>query len=173
MKQSDSDGSNEYDLSEQSFRGPARKLFDELNSMAKPEQSMETLLGQLSIGLVGDAYETIKLGAEGLFDCEKSMNEGVPEFLNESYKRFAQQFKGRFWSEIQEAICGKEGLLEKEKKCGFIKIHVFAATISATIGANVKVLSGMTPLLTLLGVMIARSGLNSFCDVALSDEKKR
>ena len=66
-------------------------------------------------------------------------------------------------SELGNAVCKNEKLYEEEKRHGLEQTHLFVAAVVGAVVSAVPALAAMAGLLTVLGVLVAKTGIETFC----------
>ena len=134
------------------------------------QDELYCLLGLYSIGTNYDPVAILQRGRAGLFQSSKAntmaeMGQESRLFRNRCLESFGRNFL-RIWAkELQKAICHNGELRRTFKTSDKHKLDLMVAAIVGQIAAHIPGLASASGLLIVLGVFIARTGLDSFCKV--------
>lgn len=92
-------------------------------------------------------------------------------FEHSGFQHAAKSFLKRWGRELQSALCGNQALYEEEKKRGVHDVELLVASISGAITVSVPALAPFIPVVTVIAVIIVKTGLRSFCQT-LGDATK-
>ncbi len=123
-----------------------------------------SLLGASALA-VESPESILKLGREGsLWQGRPAvLGTNVP-FEHAGFQNAAKSFLKQWRKELQGALCGNQKLYAEEKKRGMHDVDLLIASIIGAITASVPALAAFVPLVTILAVLVVKTGLRSFCD---------
>jgi hypothetical protein len=123
-----------------------------------------SLLGASALA-VENPTSVLKLGREGsLWQGRPAVLGTTAPFEHAGFQVAAKSFLKRWHRELQSALCGNQKLYAEEQKRGIHDIDLLIASIVGAITASVPALAPFVPLVTVLAVLVVKTGLRSFCD---------
>jgi hypothetical protein len=123
-----------------------------------------SLLGASALAVESPA-SILRLGREGsLWQGRPAVLGTDAPFEHSGFQKAAQSFLGQWHKELQAALCGNQKLYEEEKKRGMQDIDLLIASIVGAITVSVPPLAPFVPLITILAVLVVKTGLRAFCD---------
>jgi len=126
------------------------------------DSELRALLGMYALTVVQDPAYTLQEARSGAFITDGSAALGE-EFKHGEFERIARIFLRKWGGELRKALCGNEKLYREVKAKGVSQLDVVVGLIVGAISQAVPGLAALTGLLTVLGLLVARSGLHAFC----------
>jgi hypothetical protein len=126
----------------------------------------DTLLSVLGLQAIGISGESAAASLDSLRADEFLLGDtpGLGRIRESKHlKSRGESFLHRWARELKTAVCGNDKLYEEERKNGLENIHLTVAAIIGAIVVSIPSLGALSGLLTVLGVLIAKSGLRAFC----------
>jgi hypothetical protein len=141
------------------------------------DAELYSLLGVYSVGILCGPDTILENGREGLFWQSKPTllgEEKHDSFRHQTFQSFGMEFLRTWTNELQKAICQNGQLRQQFKGKTHREIDLMVAAVVGSIAAHLPQLASLTGLLIVLGVLVARSGLDAFCKTLeeLSKPKK-
>lgn len=132
--------------------------------LSASQGELYSLLGANSLAIESPS-SLLTLGREGaLWQSPPPVLGTETPFEHVGFQNAANAFLRRWRVELQKAVCGNEALYAEEKKRGVHDVDLLIAAIVGSISASVPPLAPFVPLLTVLAVIIVKTGLRSFCE---------
>lgn len=123
-----------------------------------------SLLGASALA-VEEPASVLKLGREGaLWQSRPAVLGPSAPFEHAGFQNAGKSFLKHWRRELQSALCGNEKLYAEEKKRGIHDVDLLIASIIGAITVSVPALAPFVPLVTILAVLVVKTGLRSFCD---------
>lgn len=123
-----------------------------------------SLLGASSLA-VEDPGAILKLGREGaLWHGRPAVLGPDAPFEHSGFQNAGKSFLKHWRKELQGGLCGNEKLYAEEKKRGMHDIDLLIASVIGAITASIPALAPFVPLVTILAVLVVKTGLRSFCE---------
>jgi hypothetical protein len=130
---------------------------------ATPDE-LYSLLGASALA-VEEPASVLRLGREGsLWQGRPAVLGPNAPFEHPGFQKAGKSFLKHWRKELQGALCGNEKLYTEEKKRGMHDIDLLVASIVGAITVSIPALAPFVPLLTVLAVLVVKTGLRSFCD---------
>jgi hypothetical protein len=146
---------------------PDTKEIDRLLSLT--DDALLTALGMHALPLV----ETPTVTLDGLKSEEFTVDAalGVSNVSKRAMK-IARRFFALWGAELETAICKNTKLYEEVRARGLEESHLVVAAVVAAIIVVTPQLALLGGLLTVLGVMVAKAGIEAFCKL-LKESRSR
>jgi len=140
--------------------------------LSSTQGELYSLLGASALAL--EAPDAIlRLGRDGsLWQTPPSVLGNEPPFEHSGLQRVGEAFLREWGGQLKRALCGNEALYKEEQNRGMHDIDLYLGSLSATICASIPALSPFTPLVTILSVIIVKTGLRAFCATLLPEPTK-
>jgi hypothetical protein len=123
-----------------------------------------SLLGASALAVESPA-SVLKLGREGaLWQGRPAVLGPNAPFEHPGFQSAAKSFLKLWRKELQSALCGNQKLYEEEKKRGLHDVDLLIASVVGAITVSVPALAPFVPLITILAVLVVKTGLRSFCE---------
>ena len=133
---------------------------------ATPDE-LYSLLGASALAVESPA-SMLQFGREGtLWQARPAVLGTSAPFEHAGFQGAAKKFLKQWRKELQSALCGNEKLYKEEQKRGMHDVDLFIASIIGAITVSIPVLAPFVPLVTILAVLVVKTGLRSFCETLL------
>ena len=132
------------------------------------DAELYSLLGVYSVGLLCGPDTMLDHGRQGLFWQSKPTLLGDETdkhdvFRHEAFQGFGKEFLRAWTKELQKAICQNGQLRQQLKGKTIQQFDLIVAAVVGSIAAHIPQLASLSGLLIILGVIVAKSGLDAFC----------
>lgn len=147
---------------------PLLKFMDSKNLKSLVEASDDeilSLIGMYSLPILQTPEQTLQKGREGEFWQAGASVLGEGEFQHKSFKQLGNLFLRKWAEQFRIAICENDSLYKEIKAQSLTQIDIIVGLITGAIALSVPALAPFTGLLTVIGVFIARSGTEAFCEM--------
>lgn len=134
------------------------------------DHEMLALLGCEALPIVTTPAELLAAGRGGLLWQAGPMMLGREEsptasrFWHEQMKDVGRRFLQEWSQQLHIAICGNRRLYAKLQGRGIKEIDVMVGAAAGAIVGRIPELAPFTGLVTVLGVMVAKTGIAAFCE---------
>lgn len=136
--------------------------------MSASDDELESLLGVYATPLLSDPSSTLRTGRSAEFWRVSAVmgDEGSRgSFVHAGFKERAQEFFSRWGRELRRGLCGDSNLHNYVAERGLKEIDLAVAAVVGAIAASIPALAPFSGLLTIVGVMVVKSGLDAFCQM--------
>ena len=130
------------------------------------DDELMAVLGATALPVLRRPEEILQDGRRGDFWAEGPAIQGdEPAFIHEGFERLGGIFLRNWAVELRKAVCQNDDLAEKLHTEGLRQLDVAVGIITGSLAAAIPALAPFLGLLTVLGVIIARSGIRAFCQM--------
>jgi hypothetical protein len=132
------------------------------------DSELMALLGLQALPLLKKPDELLAMGRSGeLYGNPEQLGEG--EFEHSALAQVGKAFLRKWAVELQKAICTKGELYKKLRQKGSAQTDILVAVAVGGLASAIPALAPFSGLLTVLGVLLAKTGVDAFCEM-LSDK---
>lgn len=127
------------------------------------DSELFSLIGVYSLPLSASPVETLELGRSDKLYREDTLGP-EDQFENKTFRNFGISFFKKWAKQLQEAICSDKEKYKEVQKKWLKESDIAVATVVGIISSKIPLLSPYTGLLTLIGVVVVRTGMDAFCE---------
>jgi hypothetical protein len=132
------------------------------------DSELMALLGLQALPLVKNPSEVLAMGRGGeLYGNPEQLGSG--EFEHGALAAVGKTFLHKWAGQLQKAICTKSELYKKLRQTGSAQTDLLVAVSVGGLAAAIPALAPFSGLLTVVGVLLAKTGVDAFCEM-LSDK---
>lgn len=148
---------------------PKIRNADTSSLLRASDSELMALLGLQALPLLKSPSEVLSMGRSGeLYGNPEQLGGG--EFEHSALVVVGKVFLKQWASQLRKAICSKGKLYSKLQKKGSTETNLMIAMCVSGIAAAVPALAPFSGLLTVLGVLLVKTGVDAFCEM-LNDKK--
>lgn len=141
---------------------------DANNLRQASDSELMALLGMQALPLMKSPSELLEMGRNGdLYGDPEQLGEG--EFEHGALAALGKTFLSMWARQLQAAICTKSELYKKLRQTGSAQTDLLVAVAVGGLASAIPPLAPFSGLLTVVGVLLAKTGVDAFCEM-LSDK---
>lgn len=127
------------------------------------DDELLSIIGANALPLVASPAVLLKEGRAGEFTYEGAEALGNV-FEHPAFKKFAQLFFKNWGSQLADAICKNSKLAGELRQLTIEKRDIMVGLVVGAITSHIPDLAAYSGLMTALGIYIAKSGVQAFCE---------
>ncbi len=129
------------------------------------DDELYSVLGLYSISLTTNPSDVLDNGRTGEYWQAGPEVLGDEEtFWHKKYAELGRQFLINWKPQIFSAICENHNVYSDLRKKGFREVDATVAVIVGALSTSIPILAPLTGLLVVIGVLVARTGIDAFCE---------
>jgi hypothetical protein len=130
------------------------------------DDELMAVLGATALPLLNSPNEILQAGRNGEFWADGAAVQGEElVFIHEGFERAGRTFLKKWAAQLRLAVCHNGNLGQELRTEGAHQLDVGVALVTSSLAVAIPALAPFSGLLTVLAVMIARSGARAFCEM--------